>query len=169
MTTTPTDPQTPPAVQPPEGTEPPAAGPPPTDPGGEPTGSGNAEAAKWRTKLRETESQRDALATRLAGLQRREVERLAADRLAQPGDLFDVHGIELEEVLDEAGDIDATLVGMAVDALLATRPGLHRDARTPDVTDFGGGRRGTGTDPRGGERTTWGQLFSARRSGETYL
>ena len=44
---------------------------------GEP--SGNLEAAKYRTRLREAEAQRDALAQRVERLQRLDIERVAAE------------------------------------------------------------------------------------------
>ncbi|QRE80391.1 hypothetical protein F1734_09115 [Rhodococcus ruber] len=48
--------------------------------------SGNAEAAKYRRRLRETEAERDALTSRLEAMQYAEALRLAAD-LAEPGGL----------------------------------------------------------------------------------
>ncbi len=141
---------------------------PPAEPAAEPTADasaepsdddgrgGNAEAARWRTRLRTTEAERDTIATRLEGFQRAEVERLAGDVLAQGGDLFAVGGIELEEVLTEDGTVDPAIVAMAVEQLVATRPGLHRNAR-PRVADLGQGARGNASGNSGGR--SWSDVL----------
>ncbi len=130
---------------------------PPAEPAAEPTAdaadasaepseddgrAGNAEAARWRTRLRTTEAELTTARTRLETLQRAEVERLASDTLAQGSDVFTVAGIALDEVLTPEGTVDADLVRMAVAQLVATRPGLHKGAKqvAPDV---GQGNRGT--------------------------
>lgn len=89
---------------------------------GDETGKASREAAKYRTQLRKAEAERDALATRLDGMQRAEVQRLAAG----PGGLADGAdvwaGLELADALDESGQVDPERVKAAVSALLAGKP-----------------------------------------------
>lgn len=86
------------------------------------------EAAKWRTKLRDAESRiaeltRDsetkvgALTARVEHMQRNEVQRLVADRLADPADVWR-DGAQLADVLDENGDVDPAKVNDLVGGLL---------------------------------------------------
>lgn len=114
--------------------------------------TGNAEAARYRRQLREAEATRDTLAGRVEAMQRAEVERLAADRLAVPGDLWRF-GVDLSALLTDDGDLDAAAVDAAVDALAADRP--HLAPRRPFAPDsFGQGRRGTAQPDRG-----WAELL----------
>lgn len=122
---------------------------------GEGEGGGNREAARYRTRLREVEAERDGLRERLAAVQRAEVERLAGDRLAVPGDLFDIGGHDLAGLLDDAGDVDRVRVEQAVGGLLDTRPGLARQTRQK-WPDMGQGQRGS-TRASG-----WESSFKAR-------
>ncbi len=96
------------------------------------------EAAKYRTRLRAAEAQRDALAVRMEAMQRREVERLASKHLAQPGDLFEVGRVDLAAMLDETGDVSADAVHAAAESLVESRPGLAVARRGPS---FDGGAR----------------------------
>ena len=105
----------------------------------EPAG-GDREAARYRRRLREAETQRDALAGTLARLQSADVERLAGEHLAVPGDLF-TFGTALADVLGEDGSVDAEKVTAATTALLAQRPGLAKPPPRHPV-DTGGGYRG---------------------------
>lgn len=91
------------------------------------TGSApNAEAARYRTRLRAAETKRDTLADRVDTLQQREAERLVADRLAQPGDLLGF-GATLADVLDPGtGDVDPDRIDDLLGRLLAERPGLAK-------------------------------------------
>lgn len=104
--------------------------------------AGNAEAAKYRRQLRETEQHRDALTAAVERLQRAELGRLTASRLAQPEDLL-TYGATLPDLLDEQGDLDAGKVDAAVTTVLAQRPGLAAvpPARFPDL---GQGQRDSG-------------------------
>lgn len=116
----------------------PAASPAPADATGTQEDTGDAssrEAARYRRRLRTTEGERDQLAGKVERLQRAEVARLAAD-LAQPGDLFDVAGVQLADVLDADGEVDADAVRAAVADLLRQRPGL-RAAVTPTAAQAG--------------------------------
>jgi hypothetical protein len=115
-----------------------------------------SEAAKWRTRLRSTEAERDALAARIARLQTSEVHRLAAARMADPDDLT-VHGVQVVDLLDDDGEVDEAKVEAAVDDLLDRRPRLAKDYE-PEVEGFDGGAR---TTPSRGGASWSGVLTSA--------
>lgn len=76
----------------------------------------NEEAANYRRRLRETETERDTLREQVTGFRRAEVERLAAERLADPSDLW--REAQLEDLLDESGALDTEKVATALDAVL---------------------------------------------------
>ncbi len=82
-----------------------------TDPP-EGTGEGNREAAKYRTKLRDAEAERDQLASAVATYQRRDAEALVGERLLSPADLW-VAGAKLEDLLAEDGTVDKAKVDAA--------------------------------------------------------
>lgn len=100
--------------------------------------SRNREAAKYRRKLRDLEitvaaerelmvAERDALtvergllAARLDHMQRGEVERLAADTLADPSDLW--RETDLEDLLDQDGNIDTGKVAVKLNAVVNAHP-----------------------------------------------
>lgn len=84
----------------------------------------NREAARYRTQLRETESERDGLRGQLDVLRRAEVTRLAGAQLADGADLFRHTDAELATFLAEDGTVDAAKVTEAVKALAADRPYL---------------------------------------------
>ena len=79
--------------------------------------------ARYRTRLRAAEAERDQLAARLTELQTSEIRRLAAD-LADPQDLFVVTCTTVLDYLDDNGNVDPAAVTEAVTDLLRTRPGL---------------------------------------------
>ncbi|WP_052466539.1 hypothetical protein [Mobilicoccus massiliensis] len=110
----------------------------------------DSEAATRRRQLRAAEEQnaavtaeRDRLAARLEHMQRAEAERIASSRLAIGKDLWDVGDVDLDDVLDDNGDVDPALVETAVAALIETRPGLATPP--PRYPDMGAGRRGATT------------------------
>lgn len=76
------------------------------------------EARKYRRRAQTAEAERDALKTRLEVLQRGEVERLVADRLADPADVWR-DGATLDNLLDEDGNIDPRRVDELTSSLLA--------------------------------------------------
>ena len=87
----------------------------------------NAEAARYRTQLRAAEAERDTLAERLTGYQRRAAEAAIADILDEPGDLFDIGGVDLADYLDDNGDINSTDLQGAAAALVDQRPKLGKN------------------------------------------
>ena len=105
--------------------------------------SGNAEAAKYRTRLRATEAERDTLAVQLDALRRAEATRVAADVLADGADLFR-DDTDLDALLADDGTIDVEAVRARADELIAAHPHWSRH-RWP--VDTGQGRRGGHTAP----------------------
>ncbi|PYE19253.1 hypothetical protein DFR67_103164 [Williamsia limnetica] len=84
------------------------------------------ESRKYRKRAQVAESERDALAVKLAAVQRAEITRLATD-LADPTDLFEYGNLDLAEVTDvETGHVDPEAVARAQAELLEQRPGLAR-------------------------------------------
>lgn len=77
------------------------------------------QARKYRQQLRATEAERDQLRAQVESFQRAEVERLAADRMADPADLWRA-GINLGDLLTEDGAIDTQRVTETVDQVLST-------------------------------------------------
>lgn len=99
-----------------------------------------AEAAKYRTRLRAAESERDALATRVAAYTRADVVRHVAERLTDADDLFIVGQVDVADLVDDEGALDVAAVDVAVDALLERRPRLAKDWE-PDAEGLDGGAR----------------------------
>ncbi|MBF6298038.1 hypothetical protein IU459_10815 [Nocardia amamiensis] len=131
---------------------------PETDAGGEQSGP-NREAAKWRKQLRTVEAERDGLRERVTAFERAEVERLAADRLADPADLW-TGGVDLESLRGKDG-IDAAKVGKAVDAILRSHPHWQRaQKQRPAVGSLRSGATGASVDSLG---TSWAEVFGASR------
>lgn len=103
----------------------------------------NAEAARYRTQLRDAEAERDTLRGRVETMQRAEVERLAADaKLTVPSAVWRA-GVELADLLDDEGNLDPDKASDAIttarDTLgLAVRPGTPK----PDPTLGGSGAEG---------------------------
>ncbi|MEU1956140.1 hypothetical protein [Nocardia rhamnosiphila] len=120
---------------------------------------GNQEAKKWRLKLRDTEAERDGLRERVATYERTEVERLVADRLADPADLW-VAGTELDALRGKDGAIDPAKVKESVDALLEQRP--HWKRATRSVPRPGGLKSGA-TSSGDTMATSWQSAFGAAR------
>lgn len=117
----------------------------------------NREAAKYRTRLREVEGERDGLVARVERMQHAEVARLVGDRLAVPDDVFGF-GLTLADLLGDDGEVDPELVNTAVVGLLGSRPGLAVVPDKPRFPDMGGGRRGSTIETGPG----WSDLIRPR-------
>jgi hypothetical protein len=102
----------------------------------DPEPSPNSEAARWRTKLRETEAQRDALAERITGYQRRECEAAVADLLEEPGDLWEIGQADVSAFYGEDGELDEAQLRAATGALCEMRPRLAKP-QGPRHENFG--------------------------------
>jgi hypothetical protein len=85
-------------------------------------------------------------------MQEAEVTQLAAQYLAQPGDLV-LFG-RLPDVIGDDGLVDPAKVKAAAGELVAARPGLAKGARVP-TPSFGQGRRSPGDVGGGG----WGTVL----------
>lgn len=90
------------------------------------------EAAKYRRRLRETETQRDQLAERLSVLQRAEAERIAAEHLADGADIFR-DGASIESLLDDDGNVDPVKVTELAAATAAAHPHWIKRALPPVI------------------------------------
>jgi len=96
--------------------------------------SADREAAKYRRRLREVEKERDKLAEQVTGHHRAAVERLAAEQMSTPGDLW-LAGVDLADLIGDEGDVDDDKVADAVDQVLADRP--HWRKASPPAFDGG--------------------------------
>ncbi len=96
--------------------------------------------ARYRVERNEARAERDALAQRVERMQRAEVERLAADALSHPADLFSLSGNGLADYLTDDGDVDANKVAADVAEILAERPGLRKRMPGYDPSQGYGGR-----------------------------
>lgn len=103
---------------------------------------GNREA-RYRVERNEARQALAEAQARIESLQTREAERLAGE-LAQPGDLFELGGVSLTDLLSEAGDVDQAAVAEAVAALIEARPGLAKNPRqrAVDLSQGFGGETG---------------------------
>lgn len=72
----------------------------------------NAEAAKFRRRLRDTEQHRDQLAARVEALQRKHIETLLASTGVKPAAVFSV--TDLDALVDADGTVNAEKVTAAV-------------------------------------------------------
>jgi hypothetical protein len=77
----------------------------------------SARDQRTREQLRETEVDRDRLASRVETMQRAEIERLASPRLADARDLW-YRDASVADLLDEEGGVDPAKVDSAVTGLL---------------------------------------------------
>lgn len=93
-----------------------------------------SEAARYRVRLREAESELAAATERIQRYQRSEVERLAGQQLADAGDLWRVGEVELSELLDADGNVSQDAVSAITERVLESSPGLRRPQRAVDPT-----------------------------------
>lgn len=115
------------------------------------------KAAKYRTELRTAQAERDALSERLNTLQRREVERLAGEKMAEGGDIW-LSGTELTDMLDEDGNVDVERVSEAVSGIVASKP--HWGAKAvPKQLRTGSLKSGTAIAP---PTTGWSDLLGRK-------
>lgn len=93
------------------------------------------DAAKYRTRLRETEAERDALAEQVTALRRAAVEdRLAAQHVPAAG--FWASGVQLEQLLGDDGRIDDEAIKAAADRAVSEL-GLERGGHMRPVPSEG--------------------------------
>jgi hypothetical protein len=94
----------------------------------------NAEAAMRRRQLRAVEAERDALRERLDATHRAEVERMAADRFADPSDLW--AATSLDEMRGDDGLIDPAKATAAMDEALQQKPHWRKPPSEPEPPEF---------------------------------
>lgn len=94
---------------------------PATQPEGDDEPDGTPREARYRQRARDAEVERDKLRDLVEGMQRAEIQRLVADRLADPADLWR-DGATLADLLDGAGRLDPTKLDGTVDRVLAAHP-----------------------------------------------
>lgn len=83
----------------------------------------NREAARYRTRLRDAEAQRDGLQTQLDAARAQIVAHHAAARLQDPADL-DRFDVDTAGLWADDGSLDTDALGSAIDGLLQQRPEL---------------------------------------------
>lgn len=101
-----------------------------TDDTDDDAGKGNKEAAKWRTKLRAAEAERDELRDQITAQHRAIIDwrSTTAVRGAVDPQLLDAAGIDIAELLNDNGHLDMDLVDQFIDAT-ATRFNVHRTVK----------------------------------------
>lgn len=95
----------------------------------EDTNDRGREAARYRRRLREVETERDALSQRVEAMQRAEAERLAAGQIAKGSALW-AAGTTLADLLDDEGNLDPEKVHQAAQSA-ADELGLSQPSGTP--------------------------------------
>ncbi|MDE0545444.1 hypothetical protein [Microbacterium sp. C7(2022)] len=150
----------------PEAPEAPAPTPTPPKAAEDPRSTGNAEAAKWRTKLRDKEAEIDAVRTEhdatvaglrdnITSLQRQVVTKMIETDnnlpyMHNPADLWEIGDVDVSTLTDDAGAIDPERVTQAIEGLAESRPYLVAERPQPDYLAQVIGRmtyasRGSGT------------------------
>lgn len=107
-------------------------------PGGEPKPPANREA-RYRVERNEARAERDSLTETLTQLQTKELHRLAGEHLADPADI-DLAGYELNHYLTPEGWVDHDAVAEAAASVVASRPGVAKNAPAYDPTQGHGSR-----------------------------
>lgn len=141
--------------EPAEGDAQPLGGPGDGDDQGDDNPNPNHEAAKWRTRLRESQAVEAGVSSRLEAAQRQLAERAATEYLHDSADLWR-GGVTLEELMSVEGDIDPRLVEQAARRVVGDHPHWGRGATTVDADQ---GQRG-GPPPAG-----WSTMFGAHAKG----
>lgn len=99
---------------------------------------GNKEA-RYRVERNQAREELTTAQARIEAMNRREVERLAGEHLAMPGDLFSLSGNELADYLTEDGEVDPEKVAADVAVIVAERPGLRKPSPYSDPSQGRGG------------------------------
>jgi hypothetical protein len=122
-------------------------------------GNPNREAAKWRTKLRDTEAQRDAVTTRLDNMQRAAIDNQVTAMGIKPAALW-ASGTNLDDLLDDTGVPDAAKVAKAAQTAKDTL-GLVVNTPRPKLP-FSALKSGAGARPPA--RDSWLEAFAPREN-----
>ncbi|MBE1531146.1 hypothetical protein [Actinomadura algeriensis] len=105
----------------------------------------NREAARYRRQLRDTETERDALAARITAMETGRVMEAAAQQLSQPGDALEY--ANLDEYRNDDGDITTASIEAGLAALVKARPGLAKPRPLRRAAPPGKTFTGRGEDP----------------------
>ena len=108
------------------------------------TRAARREAASYRTRLRETEAERDTLRARIDRADRADAERIAAESMTDPADLWLT--AQLDGMRGEDGELDAERVSAEVARVLRDRPHWRKG----HGVNFAGGARGPAPTDGGG-------------------
>jgi hypothetical protein len=126
------------------------------------------EAARWRRELRATETKLTAaetretiLAARVAELQRADINRAVATKLASADDFWIAPGVNLDDFIVN-GEVDLDAVHAKADEIVAARP--HWKAKWP-VGAPASAVTGDGKAPKAAEQPTWAGLLKGRSAG----
>lgn len=92
----------------------------------------NKEAAAYRRRLRDTEAERDVLATKLTGAMEQLVNIEVAKKLAAPEDFWTT--TQMADLLDSDGLVDPEKVTAAINNVLAARPHWRKPAPATEST-----------------------------------
>lgn len=127
------------------------------------------EAARWRRELRATETKLTAaetretiLAARVAELQRADINRAVATKLASADDFWIAPGVNLDDFIVD-GEVDLDAVHAKADEIVAARP--HWKAKWP-VGAPASAVTGDGKAPKAAAVTaTWEGLLKGKTAG----
>lgn len=114
------------------------------------------EAARWRVTARQAETKLVVAEARLEQMRVAEVQRLAANKLADPADLF-LGGITIDRLLGEDGEVDPQLVDEAAEAVLEQKP--HWRSRPRPVGAPASAVNSDGKITGGTPTPTWADLL----------
>jgi hypothetical protein len=132
----------------------------------------NLEAAKklrnenknLRERLRALEGDYEAAVTRLEAVRHNEIQRVAADHLVDPADIWSAPA-DLDALTDEYGVVDVAKVTAAAEALLADKPHLgtnYRPVVKPPTDRPIESLRPGASAPEQKSETTWAGALGAR-------
>lgn len=126
----------------------------------QPADSPNAEAAKYRRRLREAETKLAVSDARAEMLLRREIERLAGDRLADGAEVWR-DDTALDGLLGDDGLPSADAVAARVAELLEQHPHWER-VNLKRLTPPASSVSGNVVPISDGPTASWGQVFTGR-------
>lgn len=121
------------------------------------------EAARWRRQARAEETNRLIAEARVAELQRAEINRHIATRLASADDFWLVPGVNFDDFIVD-GEVDLDAVNTKADEIIASRP--HWKARMAPVGAPSAAVQGDGRyDVPAAEEPTWEGLLKGKTAG----
>lgn len=116
-----------------------------------------SEAAKWRVTARQTETKLQVAEARIEEMQRNEINRQLATKMAMPEDFWLSGKWSVADMLNEHGQVDADRVAEAAEAVLDGRP--HWRAVLKPIGAPSNAVTGDGDYKPGPAAPTWQQLL----------